>query len=65
MVARIVKAKNFKVRKKDGEVTNFVPKKILTSLKKAAKHAGVSDLEVKALYSRIIHEKNLFKSYIK
>ena len=53
MVTRIVKAKKFKVKKRDGEVTGFIPKKILTSLKKAAEYAGVSDLEVKALYSRI------------
>lgn len=56
MVTRAVKAKKFKVRKKDGEVTGFIPKKILTSLKKAAEYAGVSDLEVKALYSRMMHE---------
>lgn len=55
---KVRKKERFKVRKKDGEIVGLVPRKIYQSLKEAAAYSGVSSVEVKAIYSKILHNLN-------
>ena len=56
MVAKLKIKSEFKVKKKSGNIVPLVPEKIHKSLKEAASASGVSNIELKAIYSRVIHE---------
>ena len=61
MVAKLKIKTDFKVKKKGGNIVPLVPEKIYKSLREAASASGLSDIELKAIFSRGMHElENIF-----
>ncbi|MFH1416183.1 MAG: anaerobic ribonucleoside-triphosphate reductase [Elusimicrobiota bacterium] len=49
---------NFKVKKKDGDVKDFIAKNVYRSIKEAANASGVTDIEVKAVHDKVMCNLN-------